>query len=103
MKMYVLVRNDLTKAYQAVQGGHALAEFLLTHKEHCWKNYTLIYLGVRNEQQLEKWVYKLEYSDIDVAVWREPDMDNEITAISTYVDEAWFKKLILIGGESMMA
>lgn len=92
MKMYVLIRRDLTKAQQAVQGGHALAEFLLNHTSS-WKNGTLIYLGMRNELQLKKWIYKLGKLDVDVAVWREPDMNNEITAIAAYSEEKVFKNL----------
>lgn len=92
MKMYVLVRKDLTKAQQAVQGGHALAEFLLNHPTS-WKNWTLVYLGVKNELQLEKWIYKLKKFDIDAAIWREPDMNNEITAIATYSKKGVFKSL----------
>lgn len=29
MKMYILIRRDLSAPQQAVQGGHALAEYLL--------------------------------------------------------------------------
>lgn len=28
-KLYILIRGDLPKAYQAVQAGHAVAEFML--------------------------------------------------------------------------
>lgn len=31
MRMYVLLRKDLPSKYAAVQGGHALAEFMLRH------------------------------------------------------------------------
>ena len=92
MKMYVLVRKDLTKAQQAVQAGHALAQFVLNHQSH-WENGTLIYLGVKGERQLINWIRKLERNYVDVAVWREPDKDNEITAIAAYSEEGVFKAL----------
>ena len=54
-KLYVLVRKDLSKSQQAVQGGHAVAEYLLSGPLTAWSNGTLVYLGVRNETELKFW------------------------------------------------
>jgi hypothetical protein len=43
-KLYVLVRKDLPKNYQAVQAGHAVAEYLLKNPKTKWNNGTLVYL-----------------------------------------------------------
>jgi len=48
---------------------------------------------VKNEIQLKDWIFKLQKADISVAVWREPDMNNEITSISAYANDDFFKKL----------
>ena len=86
MKMFILVRNDLSKSQQGVQGGHALAQFALDHpysfKE--WGNQTIVYLktGYDNLQILEK-----EVGD-DISRFYEPDIGNELTALSIYGPEA---------------
>ena len=54
-KLYVLVRKDLPKSQQAVQAGHAVAEYLLRGPSTVWGNGTLVYLGVRNEHELKWW------------------------------------------------
>lgn len=95
MKMYVLLRHDLTTSQQAVQGGHALAEFLLNCPQD-WNNSTLIYLGVKSERHLYKWKDKLSNMNINFVEWREPDMDNQITALAAYSKEEVFKQLNLL-------
>jgi hypothetical protein len=55
-KLYVLVRKDLSKSQQAVQAGHAVAEYLLRGPSTLWGNGILVYLSVRNENDLKWWV-----------------------------------------------
>ena len=83
MKLYVIVRKDLSISQRAVQAGHAVAEFLLRGPFSRWKNGTLIYLGVKSLNQLENLKLKLDYFDISYAEFREPDIGNEVTAIAT--------------------
>jgi hypothetical protein len=86
-KLYVLVRKDLSKSQQAVQGGHAVAEYLLRGRLSSWDNGTLVYLAVDDEKDLKSWG---EIFHIMCAWWvqfREPDRDNELTAIAALLDE----------------
>ncbi len=86
-KLYVLVRKDLPKSQQAVQGGHAVAEYLLRDRSSSWDNGTLVYLAVKDEDELKSWG---EIFDIACAWWagfREPDRNNELTAIATFLDK----------------
>jgi hypothetical protein len=92
----VIVRKDLTPSQQAVQAGHALAEYLLHSLNLRWKNQTLIYLGVKDGLQLEKVKYKLENSGIDFYEFKEPDLNNETTAIASDQECNLFEKLNLL-------
>ena len=95
-KLYVIVRKDLSISQRAVQAGHAVAEFLLRGPTSRWSNGTLVYLGVKNLQQLEKWMFRLKRCNVDYAVFHEPDIGNEPTALATDQGEAFMKGLNLL-------
>jgi hypothetical protein len=95
-KLFVVVRKDLTPSQQAVQAGHALAEYMLHSLNLRWKNETLIYLGVKDLYQLEKLMYKLSKYGVNYYEFKEPDLNNETTAISTDQECVLFNKLNLL-------
>jgi len=92
-RLYVLVRKDLSESQQAVQAGHAVAEFLLNNPKTDWRNGTLIYLGVSGESDLWKWKDRLGDGCIE---FREPDIGNQITALAVAGDKAKFRRLELL-------
>jgi len=99
--MYVIVRNDIPKSYQAVQGGHAVAQFMLKHYDATddWNNQRLIYVNVRDERALRKMIYKLRKHGLDYASFNEPDINDEMTAVAVVVNEKqrkYFKHLSLV-------
>lgn len=97
MKLYVLVRKDLPKSYQAVQAGHAVAQWLIDNPDQEWNNHTLIYLGVNNEAELQEWYLDLlDFSDLDPVPFYEPDIGNQLTAIAVYADDKEFSNLPLL-------
>jgi peptidyl-tRNA hydrolase len=96
MKMFVIVRKDLSTSQQAVQAGHALARFLMHGPFSRWQNGTLIYLGVKGRNQLENIKRKFEREDIPHMEFREPDLNNEITAIATDMNNQYIEKLNLL-------
>lgn len=81
-KLYVIVRRDIKGAIQrGVQGGHALAELLLTH-DLSWLNGTLVYLSVENEKELRQLFKKVPCKK--KAYFEEPFWDNSMTAFAAY-------------------
>lgn len=93
-RLYILVSEDLAPIYGAVQGGHAIAQWMLEHSDNLyWKNETVVYLSCN----VEKMKYLLEWDDI--SVFREPDLNNKLTAIAVVGNprnERMFKKLRLL-------
>jgi hypothetical protein len=79
--------------YAAVQGGHALADFLLRKKQNDWNNNYLIYLTVRDEKALQKLRDKLIYKDIEIGSFKEPDLKDELTALAIENNQSLFKRL----------
>lgn len=93
-KLYILIDKNLDPIYGAVQGGHAVAEWLLQHwqinKEGYpiwdWENEYLIYLSV----DIEQWKEKLCGFDPSKYKWMwfdESDLDYKTTAIAIYAND----------------
>lgn len=93
-KLYVVIRNDMPIEYQGVQGGHAVAQWMLENPDQKWNNNYLIYLQTEDIERLR---YKLNLKDIKHSHFIEPDLDNKITAIACQSEDKLFKKLKLMG------
>ncbi len=85
-KLFVVTREDLSPGQQAVQGIHAAVEFQHVHggtaKEWYEKSNTVAFLVVENEERLGVLYRRAVDLRIPVVVFREPDRDNEVTAIA---------------------
>ena len=93
-RLYVLISNELEPIYGAVQGGHAIAQWMIEHIDNLyWKNETVVYLSC----DIEKVLYKLR--DEDITIFREPDLNNKITSAAIVGNErtkSVFKNLKLL-------
>lgn len=85
--------DKLKPVYGCVQGGHAVAQWLLDNKDtQTWNNNYLIYLYAN----IDKWIYKLNLENENFSVFYEPDLDNTPTAIAIESDGAMFKNLKMV-------
>lgn len=74
-KLYCVVDASLSKSQQGVQAAHGVAQYLLEHKDTEWTNGTLIILKSYDLQSWEEWAE---------SVFREPDLENRVTAYVTF-------------------
>ena len=72
---------------------YAVAQWLLEHPNQDWNNSYLIYLYA----DLDKWRVRLDLTNKDYSTFREPDLNNQLTAIALQDDGRMFKKLKLVG------
>lgn len=91
MKLFVVIRKDLSPSQRIVQAGHAIAEYMMDDPK--WRNTTLVCLGSKNLDLLK---YKLDMHDIRFVEFREPNLGNITTALASDVDCEFFRKLNLI-------
>ena len=87
-KLVTVTRQDLTAGYQLCQTGHAIADFAdeLPQFFKSWKdnsNY-LISLAAKDEISLNKIYEKLNKRGAPIIAFREPDLDNQLTALCFY-------------------
>jgi len=98
LKMYVLVRRDLSETYRNVQGVHAVAQYSLDGDQELyrkWNNSTLVHLAVGNLGSIRRWADILEERGKKFVPFREPDLDGQITAIACVDTGDIFRKLPL--------
>ena len=85
-KLRVVTRRDLSIPYQAVQSGHAAIDFQYEHPLEAieWqkKSNYLALLTVADEEALIKLISKAIVTGIKYTIFREPDLNNEITAVA---------------------
>lgn len=89
-RLYVLIDQKLDAVYGCVQGGHAVAQWLLEHPNQNWNNNYLY-------ADLDKWKVRLDLTNKDYSTFHEPDLNNQLTAIALQDDGRMFKKLKLVG------
>jgi len=85
-KLYLIVRSDLPLGAQAVQAAHAMRGFVAEHPEveREWfeqSNY-LALLESPDEPSLTRLAEDATRRGFRVSLFREPDRDNEVTAIA---------------------
>lgn len=85
-KLVVITRRDLSEGYQAVQSMHAAIQFQHEHPEiakkwHSNSNY-LALLSTQDEDSLKDLIQKCQSRGLRFSVFTEPDIDDQITAIS---------------------
>ena len=77
---------------QSVQSAHAAIDFQHEHpelaKEWQTKSNYLAFLTVADEEQLIKLISKAILTGIKHTIFREPDIDNQITAVAFEPSEA---------------
>lgn len=76
----------MAEGYQGVQAIHAAIQFTFEHPEYskAWfdqSNY-LGFLSVANESKLVELIDQATQEDIRCSVFKEPDIDDQITAIA---------------------
>lgn len=85
-KLFVITRSNLSAGYQVVQSTHAAIQFIYEHPSRAgpWFNTSnyLALLSVENERELIKLIEKCEKKKIAYSIFREPDIGNQITAIT---------------------
>ena len=88
-RLYVLIDKSLEPVYGCVQGGHAVAQWLLEHPEQKWNNSYLIYLRC-NLYSMQRRLIRIGK---DFSIFKEPDLNNKITAIACEDSGRTFRNL----------
>ena len=92
-KLFVFVDKNLSRSQQAVQACHAVAEFVIYHKDY-WEHQSLVLLAIDGEEELKKWMEKL--SPFNYAGFWETYQGTRLTAIACHGCDELVKDLRLL-------
>lgn len=81
--VYCLVRQDLSPSQTVVQAGHSLIEATKNFEPPQDEHPHLVVCGIRNEARLLRAADALDKAGIRYSLFREPDQNNEATALAT--------------------
>lgn len=85
-KLYIVTRRDLSPGLQTAQVAHAAFQFAYEHRPlaQSWlqESNFLIILSTENEEELEALGHTAETKNLPVTWFREPDIEDELTAIA---------------------
>lgn len=85
-KLYIITRRDLPAGLQSAQVAHAAFQFAYEHRPlaHAWlqESNFLIILSTQDENELTELGHSAEKMNLPVSWFREPDIDNQLTAIA---------------------
>jgi hypothetical protein len=93
LRMYFFVMYNLSGIQKGIQAGHAAIEYQLLHgKTKTYKNFardhkTFILLDGGGSEDMIKRYNELEGFDVKFAAFKEPDLNNSISAIAFIVPE----------------
>ena len=95
-KLYIIVRRDITPGYKLAQACHGIRQFSEEHGEIDKKwfknsNYICV-LETLNEQSLEQLVEHAKIKGVAHSLFREPDLNNEITVL--VLEPSWYSRKI---------
>jgi hypothetical protein len=79
-----------------VQGAHAVAQYLLNNPKTMWNNGTMVFLSVKNENDLALLVDKMMDSGKRVSLFFEPDLGYQLTSFACVDTGEIFKDLPLM-------
>lgn len=87
-KLVSITRQDLNPGYQVVQTAHAIADFAYDHPDifRQWKSESnsIITLSTKDEASLIDLYSRLKEKTSFITAFREPDIQDQMTAICLY-------------------
>ena len=84
-RLYIAVRSDLSVGLQMAQAIHAGFSYAQAHPQEChdWfrDSQVLVVVAVPDEEALHHLAAQAKSRGISHAIWREPDLGHEATAV----------------------